>query len=327
MQRPGPKPSNSDWPLFRPSQLRPRLSIEHKLRRGVVDLQTAGAGGQLEAVVIQMVQFSDSDHSLSHKESNTETTARIGLMGVDLPVIRKGSGPQILVLHGGDGPIDRLPFADRLAERYEVIQPVHPGFAGTPIPEHFDNIQDLIFLYLDLIDELDLGNAILVGFSMGGWLAAEIAAINTQRFSKLVLVDSVGIKTGGPFDRDIADVFAISPTEHTRISWHDPSKAPDPSSMSDDELQIFASDRIAHGLYTWEPYMHNPKLPYRLHRIDIPTLLIWGEGDQVVTPSYGEAFRGMISGASMVLIPDAAHSPHVEQPEAFVKHFLEFALQ
>ena len=70
--------------------------------------------------------------------------------------------------------------------------------------------------------------------------------------------------------------------------------------------------------------MHNPKLPYRLHRIDIPTLLIWGEGDRVVTPSYGEAFRDMIPGASMVVIPDACHSPHVEQPEAFVKHFQEF---
>ena len=240
-------------------------------------------------------------------------------------MVRKGSGPQILILHGGDGPIHRLPFADRLAERYEIIQPVHPGFAGTPIPEHFDNLQDLIFLYLDLIDHLDLEDTILMGFSMGGWAAAEIAAINTQRFSKLVLVDSVGIKVGGPFDRDIADVCAISAAEHLRISWHDPSNAPDPQTMTDDELQIFASDRIAHGLYTWEPFMHNPKLPYRLHRIGIPTLLIWGEGDQVVPPSYGEAFRNMIPGAGMVVIPDAGHSPHVEQPEAFVKYFVDFA--
>ena len=89
-------------------------------------------------------------------------------------MIRKGSGPQILILHGGDGPIHRFPFADQLAERYEILHPVHPGFAGTPIPEHFDNLQDLIFLYLDLIDHLDLKDAILMGFSMGGWAAAEI---------------------------------------------------------------------------------------------------------------------------------------------------------
>ena len=109
------------------------------------------------------------------------------------------------------------------------------------------------------------------------------------------------------------------------MSWHDASKAPDPKTMTDEELQIFASDRIAHGLYTWEPYMHNPKLPYRLHRIDIPTLLIWGEGDQVVTPGCGEAFRDLIPGAAMVVIPDARHFPHIEQPEAFVNHFLQFS--
>jgi pimeloyl-ACP methyl ester carboxylesterase len=255
----------------------------------------------------------------------TVKTSTIGLKGVDLLLTRQGSGPPVLVLHGGDGPVHQLPFAEQLAESFEIIQPVHPGFAGTPIPEHFDNLQDLVFLYLDLLDHLDLSDAILMGFSMGGWAAAELAAINTRRFSRLVLVDPVGIKIGGPFDRDIADVFAISPAELLRISWHDPLKAPDPNVMTEAELQIFASDRIAHGLYTWEPYMHNPKLPYRLHRIDVPTLLIWGEGDQVVTPAYGEVFRDMIPEAEMVVIPEARHSPHVEQPEAFVRNFLEFA--
>ena len=274
-----------------------------------------------------MVQFGSSDNLRFHLESTTKKADTIVLHGVDILVHRKGSGPQILVLHGGDGPIHRFPVSDQLAECYEVIQPVHPGFAGTHIPEHFDNLQDLIFLYLDLIDHLDLREAILLGFSMGGWAATEIAVINTERFTKLVLVDSVGIKVGGPFDRDIADVFAISPDEHTRISWHDSLKAPNPKLMTDEELQIFASDRIAHGLYTWEPYMHNPNLPYRLHRIDIPTLFIWGEDDEVVTPSYGEACRKMIPGARMVIIPDSGHSPHVEQPEVFVEHFSEFASQ
>ena len=212
-----------------------------------------------------------------------------------------------------------------MAERYEIIQPIHPGFAGSLIPEHFDNLQDLIFLYLDLIDHLNLKDALIMGVSMGGWAAAEIAAINTRRFSKMILVDSVGIKVGGPFDRDIADVFAMAPSDLTRISWHDPCKAPDPTTMTDDELQVFASDRIAHGLYTWEPYMHNPKLPYRLHRIDIPTLLIWGQEDGIVTPTYGEKFRSMIPDAKMVVVPDSGHSPHIEQPDTFIKHFVEFA--
>ena len=275
-----------------------------------------------------MLQFPCCPNTGNHKESATENTSTIGLKigskGVDLTVSRRGAGPPLLVLHGGDGPVSHLTFADRLAERYEIIEPVHPGFAGTQIPEHFDNLQDLIFLYLDLFDHLDLSDAILMGFSMGGWAAAEIAIINTRRFSKLVLVDSVGIKVGGTFDRDIADVFAVSAAELSRISWHDPSKGPDTKTMTDEKLQVFAADRIAHGLYTWEPYMHNPKLPYRLHRIGIPTLLIWGEGDGVVTPSYGEAFRDMIPGASMAVIPGAGHSPHVEQPEAFVKRLLEF---
>ena len=254
----------------------------------------------------------------------TETKQTIALQGIELPVIRKGAGPPLLMLHGGDGPVAQFPFADQLAASYQVIQPVHPGFADTPIPEHFDNLQDLIFLYLDLIDSLDLDNAVLLGFSMGGWVAAELAVMNTRRFSKLVLVDSVGIKPGGPFDRDVADVFATEPGEHLRLAWHDPSKAPDLSAMTDEELQTLAADRVAHGLYTWEPYMHNPKLRHRLHRIDIPTLLIWGESDGIVTTSYGEAFRKMITGARMEVIPKAAHSPHIEQPEAFVQHVLDF---
>lgn len=255
--------------------------------------------------------------------TNHGTTLK--LTGVDLQVVRKGSGSQVLMLHGGDGPGDHLPFFDRLAEHYEIIQPVHPGFANTPIPEHFDNLQDLIFLYLDLIDSLDLKEAILLGFSMGGWAAAEIAVMNTRRFSKLVLVDSVGVKPGGPFDRDIADVFALTPAEQQRITWHDQSNAPDPATMTDEELQTLAANRVALGFYAWEPYMHNPKLPSRLHRIDIPTRLIWGEGDGIVSPDYGQAFCDMIPGASMVVIPNAGHSPHIEQPEEFVRHFLQFA--
>ena len=255
----------------------------------------------------------------------SETSTMISLHGVDVPVVRRGSGPPVLVLHGGDGPVDRLPFAENISGSFELLHPTHPGFGGTPIPEHFDGLEDLTFLYLDLIDSLDLHDAILVGFSMGGWLAAEIAVMNTGRFSKLVLVDSVGIKPGGPLDRDIADVFALSAEELQKATWHDQSLAPNVAEMSDEELQKIASNKIAHGLYTWEPYMHNPKLRYRLHRIDIPTLLVWGENDGIVTPDYGAALRDLIAGARLSVIPEAGHHPHIEQPAAFAACFLEFA--
>ncbi|MCH7737104.1 MAG: alpha/beta hydrolase [Chloroflexi bacterium] len=254
----------------------------------------------------------------------SETSSMVSLRGVDMPLIRRGSGPPVLVLHGGDGPVDHLPFAERISGSFELLHPTHPGFDGTPIPEHFDGLQDLIFLYLDLIDSLDLQDAILVGFSMGGWLASEIAVMSTGRFSKLVLVDSVGIKPGGPFDRDIADVFALSVEELLQATWHDRSLAPLHGQMTDAELQIIASDKIAHGLYTWEPYMHNPKLRYRLHRIDIPTLLIWGENDGIVKTEYGAALRDLIPGARMSVIPEAGHHPHIEQPGEFAARFLDF---
>ena len=255
----------------------------------------------------------------------SETTTSISVHGVDVRLLRDGSGPPVIVLHGGDGPLDHLPFTGRISARFELFHPTHPGFDGTLIPEHFDDLQDLVFLYLDLFDSLDLQNPILMGFSMGGWLAAEIAVMNTGRFSKLVLVDSVGIKPGGPFDRDIADIFASSAQDLLKAAWYDLSLSPDLASVTDDELRIVAGNRVAHGLYTWEPYMHNPKLKYRLHRIDIPTLLIWGENDGIVTPGYGAALRDMIPGSMLSVIQDAGHYPHIERPDEFADRFLEFA--
>lgn len=252
-------------------------------------------------------------------------TRTIVLQGIELPYVRKGKGPQMLVLHGGAGPVAGAPFMDRLAESFDVIAPVHPGFAGTAIPDRFDDIHDLKFLYLDFIDALGLEGAAMMGFSMGGWTAAEIAVMTTERFSRLILVDSVGIRTGGRDAREIADVFALPAPDLARITWHDPSKAPDAAAMDDAALTALAGNRVALALYTWNPYMHNPKLAGLLHRIDVPTLIVWGESDGIVTPEYGEAFRARIPGARMVVIPEAGHAPQLERPDAFLDHVLAFA--
>ena len=254
-----------------------------------------------------------------------DRTETIQLPGAVVRLVRKGKGAPMLLLHGGGGPVAQLPFATRLAERFEIFAPVHPGFGGTKIPAHFDGLPDLIYLYLDLLDTLDLKNAVVVGMSLGGWLAAELATISCARFSKLVLVDAVGVKHGGPTEREIADVFGMRDVDAARLLWHDPSKAPDMSKLDEATVEVIAGNRIALAMYGWEPWLHNPKLKYRIHRIKVPTLVLWGESDRLVKPDYGRKYAALIPGAKFVSIPAAGHAPQIEQPDAFVKHVLDFA--
>lgn len=255
-----------------------------------------------------------------HKHMST-----LALHGVDLRVVRQGAGPPLVLLHGGDGPQDQLPFFQRLAEHFAVIAPVHPGFDGSAVPPHFDSLDDLVYLYLDMLDALDLRQVVLVGFAMGGWAAVEIAVRTTARLAKLILVDAVGVKPGGRETRDIADIFGMAEAQLARLLYHDPARSPDLGAVSDEDMTRLAANRIAHAMYTWHPYMHNPKLRYRLHRIDVPALLVWGESDGVVSTAYAEAYRAMLPDARLVVIPEAGHLPQVEQPERFLDAVLPFA--
>jgi pimeloyl-ACP methyl ester carboxylesterase len=252
-------------------------------------------------------------------------SSSITLQGIDLQVVRQGTGAPLLLLHGGDGPQSHLPFFARLTKRFDVIAPIHPGLAGSRIPEHFDTLEDLVYLYLDLLDALQLRDVVLLGCSMGGWAAAEIAVRNTTRLSRLILVDAVGIKPGNRDTRDIADIFGLPSPEVARLLFHNSARMPNLAAMAEAQLTVLAAERIAHALYTWEPYMHNPKLRYRLHRIDVPTLLIWGASDGVVPVAYAEAYRTLIPGATLVVIPEAGHLPQVEQPDLLLQHILAFA--
>lgn len=243
---------------------------------------------------------------------------------VELEFSRKGKGKPVVLLHGGSGPVDAAPFAARLAEQFEVIAPVHPGFAGTPIPHHFDNIRDLILAHFDFLEDLNLKDIALVGFGLGGWVAAELATVQRERIRKLVLVDAVGIKPGGVYDRDIADVFGLPVAELNKRTWHNPANAPDLTQMADDQLAAIAAERTAHAAYVWEPYMHNPKLKHRLYRIKAPTLIVWGKSDGIVTTKYGEAYKSLIPGAELKVIANAGHLPHLEQPDAFVRTVVPF---
>jgi pimeloyl-ACP methyl ester carboxylesterase len=241
------------------------------------------------------------------------------VQGIELEVLRRGGGPPIMLLHGFDTVDPEAPFLESLARHGEVIAPSSPGFGKSPRPKDFDTVYDLVHLYLELIGQLPGDKVTVLGFSFGGWLAAEIAAACTHRIGRLILVDPVGIKISGRETPDILDIFNKSPEEVRRRSWHEPERsAPDYDAMSDEALVIHARNREALCLYAWHPYMYNPQLPRWLARIDVPTLVLWGESDRVVSPDYGRTFAGLIPGARFETIARAGHHPEIEAPEAFV---------
>jgi pimeloyl-ACP methyl ester carboxylesterase len=152
-----------------------------------------------------------------------------------------------------------------------------------------------------------------------------MAVRDTRRFAHLALVDPLGIKVGGVTERDIADMHAIPRDEYVRLAWADPAKGErDLMQMPETELASIARGREAFARFGWKPYMHNPHLKRWLHRIDVPTLLLWGEQDGIVRPSYGEAWRAEIRGARMDVISNAGHFPHWEQPRGFADRLSRF---
>jgi pimeloyl-ACP methyl ester carboxylesterase len=249
------------------------------------------------------------------------------IQDVDLELFDRGSGPPLLYLHDENGWGGSAEILDRLSERFRVLAPSHPGFGRSSLPDWYDSVDDLAYFYLDLLEHLDLQDVRLVGASFGGWIAAEVAVRCSQRLSRLVLVDPLGIKPGDRETADIADVFALPPGEVLRRTWHIPPDAPDMSSTSDDDLAVIARNREALALFTWEPYAHNPKLLRRLHRIRIPTLLIWGASDRIVELGYARAYQTAIPGSKLEIIAEAGHLPLVEQPEQFIARLLPFLLQ
>jgi pimeloyl-ACP methyl ester carboxylesterase len=250
---------------------------------------------------------------------------RLTVYGIDLEIVRRGTGRPMLVLHGFDTIDPAAAFLDLLGRHGEIIAPSSPGFGQSPRPEDFDTVYDLVHLYLAALDALPGDKVTVLGFSFGGWLAAEVAAACGHRLAKLVLVDPLGIKISDRETPDILDVFNKSPDEVRRKSWHDPARfAPDYNAMSDEALVVHARNREALCLYAWRPYMYNPQLPRWLGRIKVPTLLVWGASDRVVTPDYGRAYSRLIPGSRFALIEGAGHHPEIEQPEAFVERVAAF---
>ncbi|MFI5643302.1 alpha/beta fold hydrolase [Kitasatospora sp. NPDC051705] len=233
----------------------------------------------------------------------------------DLPLRldESGTGRPVLVLHGGGGPATVAGLARHLSRTTRTITPVHPGWDGSPRPAWLTGIDDLARAYLRLLHDRALRDVLVVGSSLGGWTAAEMAVRDTAGIiTGLVLIDAVGVHVE---TEPIADVSALDARGLAELSWHDPDRY-HVADLPAEELARRQANAATMRLLAGDPYMHDPELLQRLGGVQVPTLLLWGASDRVVTPAYGAAYAGAFGNGRLEVVPEAGHLPHVEQPEA-----------
>lgn len=244
------------------------------------------------------------------------TTNRIAHVCPDLPLslTEAGSGRPVLVLHGGGGPATVAGLAARLAESAHTVTPVHPGWDGTPRPDWLTRLDDLAVAYLHLLQDNEWSDVLVIGSSLGGHLAAEMAIRDTGGLiTGLVLINAVGADIAG---EQVTDFFALDPRAQAEHSWHDPDRFyVDPAGLPAAELARRQANMATMRLLTDGGRMTDPRLLPRLGRARQPALVIWGESDRIVTPAYGAAYAKAFPQGRFEPIPEAGHLPHLERPD------------
>lgn len=243
----------------------------------------------------------------------------VDLRGVKLHLRREGKGETLLFLHGLQGLQGWTPALERLARRFDVLAPDHPGFGRSDLTERIDDVPDLAFFYLDLLEALNLRRVHVVGHSLGGWIALEMAIRSTARFKSLTLAGAAGIRVPGV---PRGDIFICPSTELGQLLFVDAAAGAAWLAQwqsAPDLQEAYDRNRYAAAKFTWQPRLYNPKLAKWLHRIDVPTHIVWGEQDRVVPPSYAAALREDIRDAKVTLLPDCGHLADIERPDLFAE--------
>jgi pimeloyl-ACP methyl ester carboxylesterase len=244
--------------------------------------------------------------------------------GKTVRVLVGGGGPPLVYLHSLGADVDWLDAHERLGSRFTVYLPAHPGFAESTGLERIDDVLDLALHYVDLLDALDLPRPHLIGTSLGGWVAAELASLWPDRVAKLVLTDAVGLWLD---EAPTGELFGSTPQELAKMLFHDQthpipalmamitSPADLPESIVLPQLKAMeAGARIG-----WNPYLPDPKLPARLRRVKAPTLIVWGRQDGLVPVAHGEAYARLIPKAQLRIIEACGHLPPIERPDAWAE--------
>lgn len=255
-------------------------------------------------------------------------TITANVAGVDVTMTERGAGNgrdhAVLVLHGGGGPATVEEFAKRLAigaDRHVLI-PVHPGFNGTPRPDSLTTVAGLAQLYVGLVEELDLTDVTVVGNSIGGWIAAEMALLPSDRIGRVVIVNGAGLQVDSA---PIVDFFSLTPAEVTDLSYYDPEKFRiNPATLPEQVRAAIAGNRATLGIYAGTG-MADPTLEGRLAGAHVPALVVWGAADRVVPVEHGRTYARAIPDARFELITNAGHMPQLETPDTLLKLVLDFA--
>jgi pimeloyl-ACP methyl ester carboxylesterase len=250
-------------------------------------------------------------------------TSTVEAAGTKLHLMRAGRGRPLLVLHHETGTLDRLPFYDALAAKYDVLIPHHPGFSRSERPDWMRSTRDIAVVYRGLLSELKLSNAALVGLGFGGWIAAEMASMAPSDLAKLVLVGAMGIK---PPQGDILDLAITGYIDYARAGFHD-QKAFDRvygAEPSNDQLEMWDICREMSFRIAWKPYMYSQTLPHLLRSVRAPALVVWGDEDKVVPLSAAKRYVEALPHAKLQIVKGCGHCVDMEQPEALAKLVTEF---
>jgi pimeloyl-ACP methyl ester carboxylesterase len=240
-----------------------------------------------------------------------------GVGPVDLSYSERGTGSAVLLLHGGAGPLSVVPWGELLARTrsLRVITPTHPGFFGTPRPEALSSIDGLARTYAAFLDRLGIERCLVIGNSIGGWIAEELALLAPHRVAGLVIVDGPGIEVPG---HPVVDVFSLPFEELAQRSYHDPARfRVDPTTFTPTQRAGMAGNFAALKVYAGT--MADPTLRSRLAGIRMPTLVVWGESDRMVDVEYGRTLAASIPAATFQLMLGAGHLPQIETPEVLVE--------
>jgi len=245
------------------------------------------------------------------------TAEMMEVNGCHVEVLRGGSGTPMLFLHGAGGASAWAPYMEGLSKRFSLIVPSHPGYGRSDTPPWLDNLSDLAYFYLDFIDALDLRDFHLAGNSLGGWLAAEIAVRSTARIRTLTLVSPAGIHVKGV---PKGDIFLWDDDVRVRNTFYDQklAEARIAQKPTGPDLEMALKNHFTTAKLAWHPRFYNPDLHKWLHRIKVPTMILWGDSDKIIPPAYGDAFNTLIPGSQLRIIRQCGHLPHQEKLDEFL---------